>query len=307
MITVKNLVRCFGSTTAVDDVNFTIGRGEIVGLLGHNGAGKSTAMKLLTGYLEPDSGTISVDGLDVTKETRQVQAKIGYLPENLPIYPDMTLIDYLEFAADIRGLEPAKRRTAIRRTVDATGLSERALDPINTLSRGYRQRVGVAQAILHKPDILILDEPTNGLDPDQTLAMRELIRDLAGHATIILSTHIMQEVDALCDRVLIMRGGKVALDEQIAELRNSKRLHIGTNASLTQIQKVIGHLGRLTRGTEENSVWLESKDLLTTELSAEITKTLVQADIEMHALHPERRDLEQVFRQISAGKNLQDA
>ena len=209
MLDVKQLTRCYGDFVAVDNVSFNIGSGEIVGLLGHNGAGKTTVMKMLSGYLEPDHGQIAIGGLDLAANTKQVQRDLGYLPENLPIYPDMVVADYLDFAARLKGLEGQAARDEMRRVVHATDIGAKCLSPIATLSRGFKQRVGVAQAILGSPRLLILDEPTNGLDPTQTEHMRQLIRQLAENATVILSTHIMQEVDALCDRVLILSGGPV--------------------------------------------------------------------------------------------------
>lgn len=302
IIVTENLSRRFGETIAVDDASFSIGSGEIVGLLGHNGAGKSTVMKLLTGFLGPSTGTAFIKGLDVSANHSEVQRLLGYLPENLPLYTDMSVVDYLEFVAAVRDMPIARRQAAIRDAMAATSLSERALHTIGTLSRGYRQRVGVAQAILHNPDILILDEPTNGLDPEQTQAMRDLLVSLAEHATVILSTHIMQEVDALCSRVLILRAGQLALDAQMADLRSSRRLYVGTQGSRQQIQNVIGKRARVQRSTEKDGIWLEFPSVLTNQQSAEVASLLAQAEIPFHALHPERRDLEQVFRQITTGQ-----
>src|SRR5690554_6115506 len=203
MLEVSGLSRRYGDFVAVDKVSFTIGAGEIVGLLGHNGAGKTTIMKMLSGYLEPDAGKVRIGGIDLAEAPKEVQRRLGYLPENLPVYPDMTVADYLDYAAALKGLAGDAKRSEIARAVRETDIADKFLAPIATLSRGYRQRVGVAQAILGRPRLLILDEPTNGLDPTQTLHMRNLIRRLAEHATVIVSTHIMQEVDALCDRVLI--------------------------------------------------------------------------------------------------------
>ena len=192
MIQVENLTRRYGDFTAVDDVSFSIGRGEIVGLLGHNGAGKTTIMKMLTGFLEPTAGTITIDGLAIGRDTTAIQSRIGYLPENCPVWPEMTVIDYLDYQANLHGLPEGQRKAAIAKAIRRTALKEKATSPIQTLSRGYRQRVGVAQAILHDPDIVILDEPTNGLDPTQIRHMRDLIRELAQTATVIVSTHILQ-------------------------------------------------------------------------------------------------------------------
>ncbi len=224
MIEIQGLSRSYGDLRAVDDVSFEIGRGEVVGLLGHNGAGKTTIMKMLTGFLEPDAGEIRIDGLDIATQRRAVQGRIGYLPENCPLYPEMTVIDYLDHQAALHGVGPDDRPAAIRGALERTELTAKATATIATLSRGYRQRVGVAQAILHGPAVLILDEPTNGLDPSQIQHMRDLIRDLAETATLIISTHILQEVEAVCDRVLILRAGRLALDQRLADLRAGSRL-----------------------------------------------------------------------------------
>ena len=203
MIEAQRLTRRYGDFLAVADVSFAIDAGEIVGLLGHNGAGKTTIMKMLTGYLEPSAGAVQVDGVTVESAPLSVQASLGYLPESLPLYPELSVVDYLEYAARLRGVDPRK---AVHKAIASTELESKALDPISTLSRGFKQRVGVAQAILHEPKFLILDEPTNGLDPSQTQHMRALIQRLAQSATVILSTHIMQEVDAICGRAIILKG-----------------------------------------------------------------------------------------------------
>ena len=230
MIKVNSLLRYYGDFKAVDDVSFEINKGEVVGLLGHNGAGKTTIMKMMTGYLEPTSGSIEVDQLQIDTDTRAIQARIGYLPENCPVWPEMTVIDYLKYQAHLHGVEDVRIQPAVVDAVRRTSLKEKATSSIQTLSRGYRQRVGVAQAILHSPDIIILDEPTNGLDPTQILQMRELIRELAKTATVILSTHILQEVQAVCERVLIMRDGKLVVDSSIADLQSGRQLRLAIDS-----------------------------------------------------------------------------
>ena len=229
MIDVKHLSRAYGDFLAVDDVSFDISGGEIVGLLGHNGAGKTTIMKMLSGYLEPSAGGITIDGIDLASDPQAVQGRLGYLPENLPVYPDMSVADYLDYAGTLKGLRGEELRQSVRKAIRDTELDIKLLDPIATLSRGYKQRVGVAQALLGAPRVLILDEPTNGLDPNQTQHMRELIKGLSASATIILSTHIMQEVDAICDRALILRGGKLVLDQRLADLRDTGQLLVKTD------------------------------------------------------------------------------
>ena len=206
MISVSNLSRSYGSTLAVDNVSFEITNGEVVGLLGHNGAGKTTIMKMITGFIEPSSGSVEVDGLVLRGEHCWYSKKIGYLPENCPVWPEMRVTDYLIYQAKLHLVEEAMIGSLVSEAIEKTRLTEKATARIDTLSRGYRQRVGVAQALLHKPDILILDEPTNGLDPNQILQMRELIKELAKSSTVIVSTHVLQEVQAICERVLIMRA-----------------------------------------------------------------------------------------------------
>ncbi len=302
MIKAEQLTRRYGDFLAVDRVDFSIGQGEIVGLLGHNGAGKTTIMKMLTGYLEPSSGRILVDDVDVAEQPKVVQRSLGYLSESLPLYPEMTVVDYLEYAAELRGVAPSEQANAVRESVESTELESKAFDPIHTLSRGYRQRVGVAQAILHRPRFLVLDEPTNGLDPSQTQHMRELIRRLAGNATIILSTHIMQEVNAVCDRAMILRNGRLVLDETLASLRRSERLLVGTDAEPETVAAAlrgidgVGAASPVRNGTKRIALPLSGEVDAT---SARVVAALVAANIHVYSVAPEQRDLETVFREVS--------
>ena len=294
MIDAEELTRRYGETLAVDSVSFSIGGGEIVGLLGHNGAGKTTIMKMLTGYLEPSAGRVSVDGYDVGEAPGAVQQRLGYLPENCPVYPEMTVVEYLDYVAGLRHVED--RAAALKEVLGATDLEGRAFDLIGTLSRGFQQRVGVAQAIVHKPQLLILDEPTNGLDPSQTQQMRDLIRRLAENATVILSTHIMQEVDAVCDRVMILRTGKLALDERMTELQRSERMVLRTDASEQAVESAVMGFAEVTRRDGGYAFDGVSDDTG----RAELTRRLVGAGVEVYALAAEKRDLEAVFREVSA-------
>ena len=299
MIDAEGLTRRYGDTLAVNDVSFTIGKGEIVGLLGHNGAGKTTIMKMLTGYLEPSGGHVRVDDLDVVEAAHAVQQQLGYLPENCPVYPEMTVVAYLDYVAGLRGVD--NRPLALREVLAATELTDRALDPIGTLSRGYQQRVGVAQAIVHKPALLILDEPTNGLDPSQTQHMRELIVRLAGEATVILSTHIMQEVDAVCDRVMILRAGELALDERLSALKESARVNLATDAPLEKVQSAIDGFATASASGDGFAVTFDGAP--DESRVAALAERLVGGGVAVHSLAPEKRDLETVFREVtSAGR-----
>ena len=218
MIEAQHLSKAYGDVQALDEVSFEVKAGEIVGLLGPNGAGKTTAIKILTGYLQPDEGTVTIDGLDVLTHTLDVQARIGYLPENAPLYPELSVQKYLMMMADLRQIPPADRLVRLSEAVHATSLTEYLTRPIGTLSKGLRQRVGLAQAILHQPKLLILDEPTVGLDPTQIVEIRRLIQRLSKRSTILFSTHILPEVEALCDRVLILMNGQVRADARLSEL-----------------------------------------------------------------------------------------
>ena len=298
MIQVDRLTRSYGDFAAVDDVSFSIKRGEIVGLLGHNGAGKTTIMKMITGYLEPTHGEINVDGLKIGPDTQTIKARIGYLPENAPVWPEMTVIDYLDYHAGLHGIPAADRKDAIARAIRRTSLKDKATASIQTLSRGYRQRVGVAQAILHEPDIVILDEPTNGLDPTQILQMRELIKELAESATVIVSTHILQEVQAVCERVLIMRAGQLVVDSRIDELQRegSLLLVVGGDAKRTlSAVEGIEKVDELDSAEERRRYRVQAP----TAIAPKLARTLLDAGHELHELTAERHDLETVFAEVN--------
>jgi len=220
MIQVEHLTRRYGEVRAVDDVSFGIRRGEVVGLLGPNGAGKTTTMKVLTCYMPPTSGRVTLDGLDVVDRSLEVRRRIGYLPESVPLYDEMGVYEYLDFVGRVRGIPGARRRDVIRDIAARCGLTDVIAKGVSQLSKGYRQRVGLAQAVLHDPDVVILDEPTTGLDPNQIVEIRSLIRDLGKEKTVILSTHILQEVEAVCDRVLIIHQGRIIADGTPAQLHH---------------------------------------------------------------------------------------
>ncbi len=307
MIQLENLTRKYDDFTAVDHVSFTIGKGEIVGLLGHNGAGKTTILKMLTGYLEPTGGTITIDGLPLHEHRSTIQAKIGYLPENCPVYPEMSVIEYLDYGAALHGVGEKERPALIREAVRRANLQDKAAARIATLSRGYRQRTGVAQAILHRPDILILDEPTNGLDPTQIQQMRSLIKELSESATVIVSTHILQEVQAVCDRVIIIRDGGVALDSPLDELNSEGRLLISTEAGAEEAETFFAELSevdsavQLSAGASNSTTFALSLASGTDrrESAAAIAKAVHERGWRLYGMHSEARNLETVFAEIS--------
>ncbi len=296
MIEAQHLTRRYGDFTAVADVSFAIEPGEIVGLLGHNGAGKTTIMKMLTGYLEPSSGGVQVNGVNVEADPLVVQRSLGYLPESLPLYPELSVVDYLEYAASLRGVDPA---TAVSKAIDATELGSKALAPINTLSRGFKQRVGVAQAILHEPKFLILDEPTNGLDPSQTQHMRALIKELAQSATVILSTHIMQEVDAICGRAIILRGGELVLDERLDELQRSDTFLLRSSPD-AQLTAPLNDLSPVLSVQQNGDGLWQIKVQGDLDAAAQtIAAAVVGGDHSLYELKLKARDLETVFREVN--------
>jgi ABC-2 type transport system ATP-binding protein len=311
MIKINQVSRSYGNFLAVNAVSCNISSGEIVGLLGHNGAGKTTIMKMLSGYLEPSGGNIEMDGIDLAEDTRAVQQILGYLPENLPVYPDMTVADYLDYAACLKGLEGQALRDSVRRAIRDTELFGKLLDPIATLSRGYKQRVGVAQAILGTPKILILDEPTNGLDPNQTQHMRDLICSLAQTATIILSTHIMQEVDAICDRALILHNGHLALDENLSDLRAAGMLILKTNLAQDALEKLLPAQTSLSTASQEAGKHEYRLGLAEgsepDSAAAAVAAAVSGAGGELYQLQAEVRDLESVFREVNLLEGINDA
>ncbi|MEQ1567042.1 MAG: ATP-binding cassette domain-containing protein [Myxococcota bacterium] len=302
MIRIENVTRKYGEITAVSNVSLTIERGEIVGLLGHNGAGKTTLMKMLTGGLEPTSGTMTVEGADVVKDRIRVQSQIGYLPENAPLYPELLVQEYLLMMAEFRGVPPEKRIEAVGVSVARAGLSKHLLRPIGHLSKGYRQRVGLAQAIVHDPSLLVLDEPTNGLDPVQIQSIRDLIKKLGRTSTIILSTHILQEVEAVCDRVVILIDGQLAADAPLKELLASNTLRltldgeVDVRSALRGVSAVSG-VRRLTSDVDGTSTW--ALDCAEGSRPTPQVLDLAHANAwKVLAIAPETRTLDGVFKQL---------
>lgn len=300
MIRINNLSRHYGDFKAVDNVSFEIQRGEVVGLLGHNGAGKTTIMKIITAFLEPTSGSIQIDNLSIDTDAQAIQKRIGYLPENCPVWPEMTVIDYLEYQASLHGVPVDEQPKAVAQAIRRTALKEKATQSIQTLSRGYRQRVGVAQAILHNPDIIILDEPTNGLDPTQIRQMRELIRELATTSTVIISTHILQEVQAVCDRVLILRAGKLVIDSQLDDLQSGHHLLVlvDNKKAKNYLSKIEGVAGVKTCDSNNGQYCfaLDAKP----EIAPQVVDAIHEAGDKLYSLQPEVRNLETVFAEVNS-------
>ncbi len=302
MIKVENLEKRYGKLVAVSGVSFEIKAGEIVGLLGHNGAGKTTIMKILTGYMEPTGGSARVDGIEVREDRVAVQRLIGYLPENAPLYPEMLVQEYLMMMAELRAIPVEERVERVLEAVEATGLEERLVQPIGTLSKGYRQRVGLAQAILHRPQVLILDEPTNGLDPVQILEIRALIQKLAERTTILLSTHILQEIEAVCDRVLVLIDGHLATDRKMTEMLRSNVVRLGLAGKADGVVKELSGIEGVERVEDAGSEHGIHRFRLHCKEGAQATPSVIAAATKkgwtIDEVSPERPSLETVFRNL---------
>ncbi len=306
MIAVKNLCKRYGDVRAVSDVSFHVAPGEIVGLLGQNGAGKTTVMKMITGYLEPTSGSAVIGGHDVVQERQAVQRQIGYLPENAPLYPEMLVQDYLLMLAELREVPAGERLRAVSRAVRACGLEKVLVRPIGTLSKGYRQRVGLAQAIVHRPKVLVLDEPTNGLDPVQIVEIRELIRELAKTTTIILSTHILPEIEAVCSRVVILIDGELACDESLQTLLAGHSLRVAlasdesSEAAARFVQALPGIRAVKSKGISKGFERFECDCDPEVCDPANIIQLALQAHLRVGECALDQPSLEQVFRDLMA-------
>lgn len=305
MLVASHLSRRFGRNTAVSNVSFDISDNQVVGLLGPNGAGKTTIMRMLSGYLEPTTGQVTVNGEKLEQNAYCIQRQLGYLPENLPLYPEMLVADYLDYVAVIKGITPKERQRAVREALVSTEMLDHAVDRIGTLSRGQKQRVGVAQAILGRPRFLILDEPTNGLDPHQTSQMRILIEQLSRRTTIILSTHIMQEVDALCDRVLILRNGHLALDRELQALHSSDLLMLRVGDATPELLQLLQRLPQVADVTSReldsgcNEYRLQLRQDCNHDMAAgNISHCVLQSGARLYALEPVILPLEEVFKKV---------
>ena len=300
MIEVRNVTKRFGTTVALDRVSFRLERGGILGFLGPNGAGKSTAMKIITTFLAPDDGSVEVDGVDVLADPLAVRSRIGYLPENNPLYVDMRVHEYLDFVGRARGIDGARLRDRLAWVVEACGLREVYKQAINELSKGYRQRTGLAQALIHDPDVLILDEPTSGLDPLQIIGIRELLQSLAHEKTIIFSTHILQEVRPVTDRVVIINDGCVVADGLISDLEQQA---MGTNRIFAGFAGGDGHAEAIGGLAGVDSVTrlegslprYEVRGRFEADIVGSISRTARDKGWELIELHESRYTLEDTF------------
>ena len=300
-VEVKNLTKLFGSQRAVDNISFRVDKGQILGFLGPNGAGKSTTMKIATGYLAPSSGTVLVDGYDVTQEPIAVRRHVGYLPEHNPLYLDMYVPEYLQFAGSVYGLKGSRLKDRTREMIQMCGLTVEKSKKIGSLSKGYRQRVGLAQALIHDPEVLILDEPTTGLDPNQIGEIRQLIKNIGQEKTVIFSTHIMQEVTAICDRVVIINQGQVAADSEVSALTNLNKAEVITiaefeNAIDITLFKAIPAITKV-EPLPENRYRLHSER--GQDIRAAVFNLAAAQNWSLIGLRQEENSLENIFKQLT--------
>lgn len=298
---VQHLTKIYGRQKAIDAISFAAATGEIVGFLGPNGAGKSTTMKIATGYLSPTSGSVQVGGLDITQQPLEVKKIIGYLPEHNPLYTDLFVHEYLRFVGQIYGLRGKLLKTRVSEMIELCGLTREQNKKIEALSKGYRQRVGLAQALLHDPKVLILDEPTTGLDPNQILEIRKVIRDISTNKTVVFSTHIMQEVQALCDRVVVINHGKIVADDTLVNLLSAN------NQQTTVLVEFEGEvtaeqLMRLT-GVQRVEHLDGAKFKLTAEkgidIRPEVFRFAADRQLSLVGLKQEENSLENLFRELT--------
>jgi len=312
MIYVEGLTKYYGSFCAVDNISFEIKKGEILGLLGPNGAGKTTTLRMLTCYLSPNSGTAKIKNFNVLDNSLEIKEMIGYLPESAPIYQDMLVYDYLDYVADLRNIEKSKKENRIKELAEMCGLNSVMHKSVNELSKGYKQRVGLAHAIMSDPEILVLDEPTSGLDPNQIIEIRELIKRLGKEKTVILSSHILSEVEATCDRVVIINKGKIAADDSIEELKKSAsgRYQVKLtlqNADFPDVENELKKLSGISQVQKQESTGpalninlvCDSAD----DLRPVIYNSIKKKDWVMLEFGKENRSLENIFRELTLEEN----
>lgn len=310
-IKIENLTKYYGDYAAVKDISFEVKTGEIVGFLGPNGAGKTTTLKLITSYLTANNGKIYVEDIDIEEDSLGVRKKIGYLPEQNPLYPDMNVIDYLRYAAELQSVDKSRINDSIKKMVKDCGLEDVKHKDIGELSKGYKQRVGLAQAMIHNPSVLLLDEPTSGLDPNQIIEIRKLIRNLGKQKTLMLSTHILQEVQAVCDRVIIINNGEIVADGTPDSLQKKFQgqlsIHVvlkkdpraGKDKVLSMFESV-KNIEKTRLVADESESWIldltASKGI---DVREEIFKKVVSSDMVLLELHQEETSLEDIFRKLT--------
>src|SRR5437016_1983805 len=315
MITVKSLTKRYARTVAVDHISFEVQKGQVVGFLGPNGAGKTTTMRILTCFMPPSEGSANVAGFDVLQSPMEVKKRIGYLPETPPLYPDMEVGEYLIFVGKLKGIASADVPKRVDEVCDRCAITDVKSKLIGKLSKGYRQRVGLAQAILHNPDVLILDEPTSGLDPKQIIETRELVRSLAGDHTIILSTHILSEVEHSCERVIIINQGKLVAQDTVVNLTNRLRgsesvaVEIAaSNGNLDQaavrqrLEQVAGVSRVVLKDTKDNHCVFEIESLQGRSVRADVARAIVSSGWDLNELRPVGISLEDIFLQLTAAE-----
>ncbi|HEX4422753.1 MAG TPA: ATP-binding cassette domain-containing protein [Kofleriaceae bacterium] len=302
-IAIDKLSKSYGGVKALSEVSFKIEPGEVIGLLGPNGAGKTTLMKILTGYVEPDAGEVRIHGIDVVADPLSAQRRIGYLPESAPLYTDMLVQEYLEMMAVMRGVPDDRRHDRMVEAIRATGLAGRVVQPIGTLSKGYRQRVGIAQAIIHEPDILILDEPTTGLDPAQIAEIRNLLVALSKKTTVLLSTHILSEVEAICERVLVIMAGQLRADAKLADLRSANAAVVAVETAATGVADALAQIAGVTSVEPAGTAGDFTRWRVTSETSDALCPALFDAlrarSWKVGELRPEPKTLERVFSDLA--------
>jgi len=304
-IQVTNLTKLYGEQKAIDHVTFTVNKGEIVGFLGPNGAGKSTTMKIITGYLQPDEGEAIVSGISVKKQPLEAKATIGYLPEANPLYYDQYVREYLGFVADIHHIPSKIKKDRIEAVIQTVGLSLESKKRIGQLSKGYKQRVGLAAALIHDPEVLILDEPTTGLDPNQIIEIREVIKALGQNKTVLFSSHILQEVEAICDRVIIINRGKLVANDKLSSLRSQAD---NTNILKVTFKEALEAewLQRLSSIQSVNKISTTEWELICTDVTEtrrQLLELALQHNLNIVSLQSGGQSLEEVFRSLT-GKNF---
>ncbi len=315
MISVEGVSKYYGDFAAVKNISFEINSGEITGLLGPNGAGKTTTLRMLTGYLKPNGGNIKISGLDSESESIETKKLIGYLPESAPLYPDMTVYDYLKFIAEMRGIAGERLESSIEKTAGLCGLKEVMHKNISELSKGYRQRTGLAQALIHDPEILVLDEPTSGLDPNQIIEIRNLIKEIGKEKTVILSTHILSEVEASCARVIIINNGTIAADEKTSTLQNlkssSRKITVkisGTDySSFAEAVLSLAGVSDVVKISDQEIVEASIICAGDSSVEPEIFRTIASKGWNLHEMKQDQTSLENIFRELTRGAASSDS